>query len=805
MGETWIMADSCEGVINKASMYEDGWGKKGLCYMIAIAKDHVIDVTPRYTRKFLSDDFQTRRRTHTTSENATSYILQQITQDLQQNLTQNARDELDRRRQLEETELQLYKQSTDWTQQEKYGHGRISGSLAWKQSRSEAGKANNVSGKKGQGKEGRHVASFEVESFLPPVSASPTTATLLVKPQPTSRHDGIVISGTACAIGESDAISVVVVDEACMFCILQTRSFFSWTEAKEFVHELPTNRIVLMNGKCKNNKTKTISMSRLGGWKANSALDEGVAFIGQVDTHPDWSYFSTLKDCPENGYEVKLEINFTDPNLKLRTERYTLPKKVAGRLPENVMPLKTQVMATDEQKRLAFLSFVKSTPNRYSGYASKADSPIYLLDSTSYPFSKMESTTLDVVTKDKAWNTFHFLPAPLVSEGDNGISASTTTADVPKYMVPLELSFFNNSLGTQLLKNSTTRLPTGEALHNIRLVGLYFSAHWCGPCRSFTPMLAEMYEHLKEHRPTHGLEIVFVSSDRDQQSYNQYFASMPWQAIPFENLQFVKQRLNTTYGVRGIPSFVVLDAVSGQVVVSANESRQAVAMACRGGEQQIEAMLDSWLQRTPQESKEILSMLELSCQEATDETSSVDQAPNSYLCASEPYVDKPIDAAARIKELFEALVAGGGDPTSSAANAIGMVAEEQKSGRKLQPGSFNGASIEAGVPLLSEPLDEALAWCSERNSTNDVVGVLKTASKYLKNAKKEPWSSKFRSFKLSNKIADQVSRVEGGLGLLQGLGFEVYSTNQDFRAMIPLSTDLEHMELKITDLLTALE
>ena len=59
-------------------------------------------------------------------------------------------------------------------------------------------------------------------------------------------------------------------------------------------------------------------------------------------------------------------------------------------------------------------------------------------------------------------------------------------------------------------------------------------------------MLAEMYEHLKEVRPTHGLEIIFVSSDRDLNSFQNYFGTMPWKAIPFETLPFVKQSLNAT-------------------------------------------------------------------------------------------------------------------------------------------------------------------------------------------------------------------------------------------------------------------
>jgi hypothetical protein len=50
-------------------------------------------------------------------------------------------------------------------------------------------------------------------------------------------------------------------------------------------------------------------------------------------------------------------------------------------------------------------------------------------------------------------------------------------------------------------------------------------------------MLAKMDEHLKEDvRPMYGLEIVFVSGDRDANSFQQYFGSMPWQAIPYDHL-----------------------------------------------------------------------------------------------------------------------------------------------------------------------------------------------------------------------------------------------------------------------------
>ena len=45
-----------------------------------------------------------------------------------------------------------------------------------------------------------------------------------------------------------------------------------------------------------------------------------------------------------------------------------------------------------------------------------------------------------------------------------------------------------------------------------KLVGLYFSAHWCPPCRRFTPRLVDFRDRLGKESP---LEIVFVSCDRD--------------------------------------------------------------------------------------------------------------------------------------------------------------------------------------------------------------------------------------------------------------------------------------------------
>ena len=66
--------------------------------------------------------------------------------------------------------------------------------------------------------------------------------------------------------------------------------------------------------------------------------------------------------------------------------------------------------------------------------------------------------------------------------------------------------------------------------NDVKTIGFYFSAHWCSPCREFTPKLSELY---KEFKSTSDLfDIVFVSSDNDEKSFDEYRKEMPWLAVP---------------------------------------------------------------------------------------------------------------------------------------------------------------------------------------------------------------------------------------------------------------------------------
>ena len=94
----------------------------------------------------------------------------------------------------------------------------------------------------------------------------------------------------------------------------------------------------------------------------------------------------------------------------------------------------------------------------------------------------------------------------------------------------------------------------GSSLKTAKFIGIYFSAHWCPPCRNFTPVLAEFYKKVNASEKV--LEIVFASSDSDEKSYREYLATMPWIALPLEN--DVKDSLSDAYHVNGIPKLVIL-------------------------------------------------------------------------------------------------------------------------------------------------------------------------------------------------------------------------------------------------------
>ena len=117
-----------------------------------------------------------------------------------------------------------------------------------------------------------------------------------------------------------------------------------------------------------------------------------------------------------------------------------------------------------------------------------------------------------------------------------------------------------------------------------KYVGLYFSASWCGPCRSFTPALIQFRNQHKDK-----FEVILVGGDgtaKDQAKYVKKY-QMPW--LSMINQSDAAKQASQSLGVQYIPFLVILDP-TGQVV-------------SKDGVKEIRtlknAAMDSWMASAP--------------------------------------------------------------------------------------------------------------------------------------------------------------------------------------------------------------
>jgi nucleoredoxin len=105
-----------------------------------------------------------------------------------------------------------------------------------------------------------------------------------------------------------------------------------------------------------------------------------------------------------------------------------------------------------------------------------------------------------------------------------------------------------------------------------KVIGLYFSAEWCPPCRTFTPDL------VRAAGGSSNFEVVFVSRDRSAEAQAKYMQDyrMKWPALPFDPEK--SRALGDKFGVRGIPALVIIDD-QGNLIT--DQGRRGIAANAR--------------------------------------------------------------------------------------------------------------------------------------------------------------------------------------------------------------------------------
>ena len=93
-----------------------------------------------------------------------------------------------------------------------------------------------------------------------------------------------------------------------------------------------------------------------------------------------------------------------------------------------------------------------------------------------------------------------------------------------------------------------------------KLIGLYFSASWCGPCRAFTPSLIKFRDNHKDM-----FEVILVGADGSTKAQANYMRKykMPWLAMKNQSPEAIK--ISKSLGVPHIPYLVILDS-DGKIV-----------------------------------------------------------------------------------------------------------------------------------------------------------------------------------------------------------------------------------------------
>jgi len=76
-------------------------------------------------------------------------------------------------------------------------------------------------------------------------------------------------------------------------------------------------------------------------------------------------------------------------------------------------------------------------------------------------------------------------------------------------------------------EGSELTISMASSLEGVEVLGIYFSASWCPPCRKFTPQLASSYTRIRQKM--HGnFQIILAPLDQTEGAFYAYRSKMPW-------------------------------------------------------------------------------------------------------------------------------------------------------------------------------------------------------------------------------------------------------------------------------------
>ena len=99
-------------------------------------------------------------------------------------------------------------------------------------------------------------------------------------------------------------------------------------------------------------------------------------------------------------------------------------------------------------------------------------------------------------------------------------------------------------------------------INETKIFGIYFSASSYAPCKKFTKILSDFYKTANKNKKQ--IEIIFCSSDKTLEDFNEYYSNMSWLSIPFEDNDS-KENLDFLFRIKKLPTLLIFNQ-KGQLI-----------------------------------------------------------------------------------------------------------------------------------------------------------------------------------------------------------------------------------------------
>lgn len=155
-----------------------------------------------------------------------------------------------------------------------------------------------------------------------------------------------------------------------------------------------------------------------------------------------------------------------------------------------------------------------------------------------------------------------FLPLLLACAVFGYVSSLRAEDSAPAYHSAIVDSFGKNIV-------SVSGKLDASVIKTKKYLFVYFSAHWCPPCRKFTPKLVDFYN---KNYAGGDFDLIFVSSDESQGEMKSYMKGekMPWIGLKLDSKParaLKKMRRGT-----GIPCLILIDETGNVISQSYDEN-----------------------------------------------------------------------------------------------------------------------------------------------------------------------------------------------------------------------------------------